>query len=226
MNLIEQSYERLFPDKVLEYTTSVEYNRRLSDFNANIKLRGKHIHVALNLQWKDIDNEIKIGLVQHLLLKLMRQKKSSSNVELYHHFIRTIPTMIVKANFDPILKESFERMSLHFFGGHLEKPNLVWGTASTRRLAHYNFHSDTITVSTIFREAPVRLLDYVMYHEMLHKFHQFKSKDGRDSFHSPTFRADEKRYPGFETVDAEIHQYLRSLRSKEKKSFLNRMLGF
>ncbi len=223
MDLIVKAFERLFPEKTLNYTTSLEYNRRLSDFNANIKLRGKHLHLALNLQWKDIDDEIKIGLVQHLLLKLMRQKRSSPNIELYYHFVRNIPAMTLKVHFDPILEESFTRINGHFFDKQLEKPNLVWGTASTRRLAHYNFHNDTITVSTIFHDAPVRLLDYVMYHEMLHKFHQFKSKDGRDSFHSAVFRADEKRFPDFVKINKEIHQYLRGL--QQKTSFIGRIFG-
>ena len=38
MDLIEESYKRLFPDKEFPYNTNIEYNRRLGNFNANIRL--------------------------------------------------------------------------------------------------------------------------------------------------------------------------------------------
>ena len=77
MDLIPESFQRLFPDKPFFYQSEMQYNRRLSDFNANIRLHNNTIAVNLNLQWKDIDNEIKIGLIQTLLLKILHQKKSS-----------------------------------------------------------------------------------------------------------------------------------------------------
>ena len=80
MNLIQESYQRLFPEKEFLYQSGIEYNRRLSDFNANIKLYKNKISVNMNLQWKDIDNEIKIGLIQSLLLKILRKKGNSINM--------------------------------------------------------------------------------------------------------------------------------------------------
>ena len=64
MNLIQESYQRLFPEKEFPFEAELEYNRRLSLFNANISLRRNQLNLHLNLQWKDIDNEIKIGLIQ------------------------------------------------------------------------------------------------------------------------------------------------------------------
>ena len=61
MDLIEESFQRLFPEKEFPYRAEMEYNRRLADFNANIRLEPRRIKVNLNLQWKDIDPEIKIG---------------------------------------------------------------------------------------------------------------------------------------------------------------------
>ena len=58
MALIQESFRRLFPEKEFDYQTYLEYNRRLSDFNANIKLAHNRISLHLNLQWIDIDDEI------------------------------------------------------------------------------------------------------------------------------------------------------------------------
>ena len=77
MDLIQESFQRLYPGIAFDYTPKLEYNRRLSDFNANISYdkRNKIIKINLNLQWKDIDDEIKIGLIQHLLSKIFKSKK-------------------------------------------------------------------------------------------------------------------------------------------------------
>lgn len=209
MNLIEESFQRLFPDKEFPYFTEMEYNRRLADFNANIRLEPKKIKVNLNLQWKDIDREIKIGLIQHLLLRIFKTRAHTHNIELYNNFIKNIPMLTPKTQSDPILEAAFNRVNDHYLSNLIEKPNLTWGTASFRKLASYNFHTDTITVSTIFADARAEILDYLMYHEMLHKHHKFKHNYGRSSFHSPAFKEDEQRYPNHELVEKEIETIIR-----------------
>jgi predicted metal-dependent hydrolase len=204
MNIIQESYTRLFPDKTFIYQTYLEYNRRLSDFNANIKFHREKISVHLNLQWKDIDNEIKIGLIQHLLLKVFKKKRSTPNIDLYNNFTRNIDILIPKTNFDPILEKSFERVNSKFFFNQLKKPNLIWGQDSRRKLASYNFHNDTVSVSTLFNNTKEEILDFLMYHELLHKHHKFKHKNGRSSFHTPQFKRDEASYPRHKEIEKEI----------------------
>ena len=85
MNIIQESFQRLYPNKQFNYQTKLEYNRRLSDFNANISASIHTIKVNLNLQWKDIDDEIKIGLIQHLLLKVYSKRSKISTVNIEHN---------------------------------------------------------------------------------------------------------------------------------------------
>ena len=209
MNLIEESFQRLFPEKEFPYQAEMEYNRRLADFNANIRLEPRKIKVNLNLQWKDIDPEIKIGLIQHLLLRIFKKRAHTYNIELYNNFIKNIPILTPKTKSDPDLENSFNRVNHQFLSSSIEQPNLTWGTASFRKLASYNFHTDTITVSTLFADARPEILDYLMYHEMLHKHHKFKHHEGRSSFHSPAFKEDELRYPNHELVEKEIESIIR-----------------
>jgi hypothetical protein len=217
MNLIEESFQRLFPQKVFPYQTHMEYNRRLSDFNANIKLDRNKISVHLNLQWKDIDREIKIGLIQSLLLRILKAKRNTTNIEVYNNFIKQIPVLTPKTKTDPILEDSFRRVNEKFFSGVMEETNLQWGSASYRKLANYNFHNDSVTVSTLFKNVPIEVLDYLMYHELLHKKHQFEHKNGRSSFHSPSFRREEALYPGFKEIEKEISRIIR--KSKTRKNW-------
>lgn len=230
MNLIEEAYRRLFPEKEFGYQTELEYNRRLSSFNSNIKLYNNTLSVAMNLQWKDIDDEIKIGLIQHLLLRILKKKATTPNIHSYHHFISQIPTFMPKGESDPMLASSFERINQQFFSGAMEQPNLRWGTASRNRLAYYNLHDDSVTVSTHFQNAPEHLLDYLMYHELLHKQFKFEHKNGRTHAHTPAFRAAEAQFPNFKGIDTELQTYLSSrrrigvLRSLESKR--SSFLGF
>jgi predicted metal-dependent hydrolase len=218
MSLIQTSYQRLFPDKEFSYETEMEYNRRLKDFNANIHLHKNKIKINLNLQWKDIDDEIKIGLIQHLLLKIFKKRTSTSNINLYNNFIKNIPTLTLKTKIDPKLEQSFNRINQLLLNNELEKPNLIWGQQAFRKLAHYNFHNDSIIVSETFKDTPRHVLDYLMYHEMLHKHFKFSSKNGRLSYHNKEFRQAEAKYPNQKVVEAEITAIIRSKKKKTRRN--------
>ncbi len=214
MNLIQESLHRLFPEKEHQYETELEYNRRLADFNANISLRWNKIKIHLNLQWKDIDDEIKIGLIQSLLLRVLKKKKNTPNLELYHNFVRNISLLTPKTLTDPILEASFHRVNESFFEKGMEQPNLKWGKDSFRKLGSYNFHDDSITISTLFASAPPSVLDYLMYHELLHKHFKFENKNGRSSYHSPEFRATERIFPEWKRVESQMSEICRKERKK------------
>jgi hypothetical protein len=222
MNLIEEAFNRLFPEKEFKYQAELEYNLRLGDFNANISMRYGKITVHLNLQWKDIDEEIKIGLIQHLLLKIFKRKKTNTNnIELYNNFVKNIPILIPKTKSHPTLEQSFHRVNNQFFGDSIEQPNLQWGQHSFRKLASYNFHNDTITVSTIFEDSRDEVLDYLMYHELLHKYHKFKNKGGRSAFHTREFKEAEELYPYQKEIEKELTQIIRNKKRKKTFNFLS-----
>ncbi|PIZ52201.1 hypothetical protein COY27_01075 [Candidatus Woesearchaeota archaeon CG_4_10_14_0_2_um_filter_33_13] len=219
-DLIAEAYQRLFPEKECPYITNLEYNRRLSDFNANIKLVYNSLSIHLNLQWKDIDNEIKIGLIQSLMLKVLKKRINTTNINLYNNFVKNIPILTPKTKSDPVLEESFHRTNHKFFQQTMEMPNLTWGTASKRKLASYNFHDDTVTISTLFQEARSEVLDYLMYHELLHKYHKFGHKNGRSSFHTRKFRDDENLYENKSKIEQEINWIIRESSKKKAKTSL------
>ena|SRR3989338_3205075 len=220
MNLIQESFQRLFPDTEFKYKPVLEYNRRLGNFNANIALRSHTLKVNMNLQWKDIDSEIKIGLIQYLLLKLFNARKQTQNLELYASFIKQIPLLTPKTKTDPLLEASFDRINQRFFHAQMEKPNLRWGQQSCRKLASYNLHNDTITVSTLFTDVGQEVLDYLMYHELLHKHFKFKQRNGRSRFHTHEFKEAEKLYPGQQHVEQELNNII--MKKRKKKTMFTR----
>ncbi len=223
MNLIEESYTRLFPNRDFSHKTYIEYNRRLSAFNANIALDKKTLKVHLNLQWKDIDDEIKIGLIQHLLCKVLKHKAHTQNISLYNSFIKNIPLLTARVTPPAQLENSYNRICSNLLpfsdlSHEPNRPNIKWGRESFRKLGCYNFHDDTITISTIFKDAPEHLLDLVMHHELLHKHFKFEHNNGRNSYHGPAFKSAEREFPQFEEAERELTRYIRQkMKGKTRK---------
>ena len=96
MNLIKESFSRLFPKKEFSLQTKLKYSKAFKGYNANIKLYPNQIEVRLSKQWYPINKEIQIGLIQSLLLKLFKVKKHTSNMDFYNNFIKNIITGLRK----------------------------------------------------------------------------------------------------------------------------------
>ena len=126
-------------------------------------------------------------------------------------FLKKVHLAVPKEKIDPILEKSFDRVNDKYFYGMIEKPNLVWGKKSFRKFGSYDYGSDTISISRSLEPHP-RLLDYVMYHEALHKKHKFTTSGARTRHHTSEFRKSEKR---FENA-AEMEKMLGRLASKRK----------
>ena len=135
----------------------------------------------------------------------------SLNMQLYDDFIKGISEVTITADdgsSDDRLESSFSRVNEKHFLGLLDKPQLEWGSDSFRKLASYEYPTNTITVSSLFSEAPERLLDYLMYHEMLHKKLKFSSSNGRTRHHSSEFRRMEGNFEGSGTIEEELNAFI------------------
>ena len=213
MNLVEQAFKQLFPDKEFIFTAKIIYSRAFNDYNANVKYRGNALEFRLSYLYKDISEEIVIGLLQSLLLRIFKKKATTINIELYDKFIRNLPKYSRITKTDPALEASFSRVNEKYFYGFLEKPNLVWGGHTLTQLGSYHYASDTITISRILEKDP-GLLDYVMYHEMLHKKHKFYSKNGRSYHHTKLFRTKEKEFED-KQAEEKLKKLLRNKRIRK-----------
>jgi len=92
-----------------------------------------------------------------------------------------------------------------------DMPKVRWlSKFTTRKLAHYNSTKDEVAFSLIFDQlnAPAELLDYLAFHELLHRKVGIIRENGRVKAHTPVFKAEERRYPGFAQMDQKIHQFI------------------
>lgn len=209
MNLVDRAYLGLWDN--LKYVSKLKYSSKFNDYNANIRLSGSELTVSLSRKWKGVSSPIVIGCVQSLLLRLFKEKAKTTEIDLYNIFMQKVHISVPKVFSDPILEDSFDRMNEEFFYGLVEKPNLRWGKGISK-LGSYEYGSDTISIS---KHLSGELLDYVMYHEMLHKKHKFRSVNGKSYHHTSRFRKDEKAFPDSKRLEGELQKVAR-----KKKGFL------
>ena len=211
--LIQEAFQELYPDKKLNYSISLKYSDHFKPYNANVKLYNNNLMFHFSKDWKRISKEIQIGLIQELLTKILRDKKRKTmNMDLYNLFMKNAHLAAPKTKSDPVLEESFNRVNEKYFNGMMDKTNLGWGNESVSKLGSYEYGSDSITISTIFRNAPTELLDYVMYHEMLHKKFKFENRNGRTVHHSSKFKRWEARFENSSSMEKEISKLARKYR--------------
>jgi hypothetical protein len=219
--LVEEAFRELYPNRQYNYVVDVKYSGKFKPFNARVQLsRFTKLQFRLSKEWKATDNEIVKGLVQVLFFRLLGGKKlkPTFNMNLYHSFLKKLPDVTERKQSVPVLVDSFLRVNIQFFHGFMEQPTIVWGKRSTTTLAHYDLHTDTIVMSTIFKQAPQHLTDYVMYHEMLHKKHQFTTNGKMARFHTKAFRDDEKKFGDIKLLEKELNGFLRVQRGKKRFS--------
>ena len=213
MNILEQAYQELYPDNANSRQLFLKYSGRFKGYNANIRMTPATVTVNASKQWKGVSPDIQKGLLQELLVRLFKTKKQTINMELYHHFIKSLSNVAPKTHTHPVLEGSFARVNEALFNGMMNLPNLKIGNG-VNRLGTYEYATDTITISQILLENE-ELMDYVMYHEMLHKKHQYKAKPGRHLHHSAQFKRDEAIFPNAKQLEIELNKLVR----KNKRRF-------
>ncbi|HTE86710.1 MAG TPA: hypothetical protein VK821_18495 [Dehalococcoidia bacterium] len=115
------------------------------------------------------------------------------------------------------LDDSFERVNRRYFGGSMPRPKLTWNRALTScKFGHYQQTRDTVMLSLSLDDAPVpfELVDFVMYHELLHKQHGARLAGGRRFAHTPAFRTDERRFDGYADAQRQLESLARAHRRR------------
>ena len=111
------------------------------------------------------------------------------------------------------LKIAFDRVNWAYFEGKQSLPHLCWsGSRNYRKLGHYNPVSDTIQISSLLdqKNTPEYVVDFVLYHELLHRDLGIVQRNHRKIAHRTEFRHQEQDFAHY---DAAQH-YLRQLASQ------------
>ncbi len=228
-----EAFGRLDPDRPIP-AIDVTYYPYVS-LNQTIRVREGRVFVRIAEMCRDMPAEIHRALAYILVAKLLRKRVPKQADEVYSNFIdsaemrerandrkRSHGRKIVTTHKGEVydLDEIFENLNFWYFGGHLAKPVLTWSAKKTYRiLAHHDATHETIVVSKSLdaRDVPRFVVEYIVFHEMLHIKHPTVHHNGRRYNHTPAFRNDERKFPDFQAAEDWIERSVRTLKRRARK---------
>jgi len=102
------------------------------------------------------------------------------------------------------LARLFHNINSQYFDAKLPQPRLVWSSSrAQRRLGYYHPEIHTIAINKKFdsRHTSQILIDYILYHEMLHQFFGIEHRNGRRYAHTTAFHKAEKNFKGYKEAE-------------------------
>jgi hypothetical protein len=117
------------------------------------------------------------------------------------------PSRSLGQHFD--LEIIFDKVNRNYFEGQMAKPNLVWNkTLTYRKFGHYQPAKDTVMISISLDQAtvPDYVVEFVMYHELLHKQLGITTSKGRQYAHTRAFRKAEARFLNHRQAEAALNR--------------------
>ena len=108
------------------------------------------------------------------------------------------------------LTEIFHDVNRRYFNDQIEIRKIGWGIRrSWGRLGHYDPAHQTITISPVLDspDVPRFVVDFIVYHEMLHTVFEGAEDYGFHRHHPPVFRRTERSHPDYEAVKKFIKKF-------------------
>ncbi len=115
------------------------------------------------------------------------------------------------------LGDSFERVVARYFPNGIPKPKLYWSRSLThRKFGHYDWVGDAIMISRTLDAAavPEYVLDFVIYHELLHKSHGLRWSGSRSYAHTAAFYRDERKFAQYTAAEAALEKLAKAMRAR------------
>ncbi len=203
--------------------------------NHTIRIRNGEIHVRISEICREMPLPCHKGLAYILVGKLLRKKIPAGAREVYSVYVKSaVVRDLATANkrargrkvvttskghiFD--LDEIFESLNRDYFRGAIPKPALTWSARKTYRiLGHHDATHDHVAISRSLDSAdvPRYVVEYIVFHEMLHIAHPTKHVNGRRYNHTAAFKRDERKFAHYQKAEEWIERNVRRLK-KEAKS--------
>lgn len=113
------------------------------------------------------------------------------------------------------LDSVFDSVNGQFFEGKIARPRLTWSSRPAKRqMGSYNMQDDILTINCALdrKDVPSYVIDFLMYHEMLHKALGVKISKGRQLAHTAEFRRYEKQHPFYDAAETYLKNFAKTLR--------------
>lgn len=184
--------------------------------SSTIRQRQGRVFARVSDILKGAPREVLFALACILVAKLYRLKASKVHERIYKE--HTLNPPIIDAShaarrrrgykmtsssrgkaYD--LAEMFSDLNTRYFAGSLDRPLLSWSRRPTSRVLghHDHVHRAIIISSTLDNPAiPRFVVEYVLYHEMLHVKHPARIVSSRTVYHGRAFRDEERLFDRFD----------------------------
>lgn len=203
--------------------------------NSRIRLRDKLLHIKISDILFDAPLSFHRALAEILIRKLFRKRVSADVLQVYREYIgqpeireKSIASRRIRGRkvlngtqgeiYD--LQEIFTLLNQIYFQNTVPNPQLTWSANKTYRiLGHHDSTHETIVISKSLdsRKVPRFVVEYVVYHEMLHIKHPTRYQNGRRYNHTPAFRRDEKEFAFYEEAKDWIEKNAANLKKQAKR---------
>ncbi len=217
---------RAFDKKRPIPAVSVEFYRYVG-LRHTIRIRDGAVFVRLSDLTRDAPETVQQALAQILTAKILKRRVPPRAAETYQEFVRQshvveqasaqrrtrgrkIVTAARGAVYD--LSEIFREINQKYFQNSIAEPVLSWSRQKTFRIfGHHDALHETVVISRTLddRRVPRFVVEFVLYHELLHIKHPTQTVNGRRRIHSQAFRRDERKFPDYETAEKWLERLAR-----------------
>lgn len=234
---IKAYYEEAFKyydGKIKKPKVEVEFYPYVN-INSRIKASKGTVYVKIAELLNDAPVEIHRALSYILVAKLLGKKVPSIARTVYRDYLnvedfqnraiehkrtkgRKVITSAKGNAYD--LEDIFANLNVKYFNNELAKPLLSWSQRRTyRRLGHHDPIHDAIVISKSLDEkaVPKYVVEYVVYHEMLHIKHPVTTRNGRRCVHTPIFKRDEEKFIYFDEAEKWINKNASKIKRKARR---------
>jgi predicted metal-dependent hydrolase len=210
LEIFQQMYRELRPASSVP-ELKIEFFA-FASVNNTIRLRHGRLLVRLSDLLEGAPDAVLRAIAHILLAKMYRRPIDRGQAARYRKYVAShdivrkvhlVRQMRGRKRLRPArghfydLDAIFEELNTRFFHGLLGRPRMSWSQTETRRiLGHYDPAHNAIIISRIFDHVaiPRYVLDYIVYHEMLHLKHPVRLRGTRRCVHSAEFQAEEKLF--------------------------------
>jgi len=218
LEIFQESYREIRPAASIP-ELKIEFFA-FANVNNTIRLRDGRLLVRLSDLLEDAPEAVLRAIAHILLAKMYRQPIDRAQSARYRRYVASheivrkthlVRQMRGRKLLRPArghfydLDAIFENLNTRFFHSLMARPRMSWSQSKTRRiLGHYDPAHNAIIISRIFDHpaVPVFVLEYIVYHEMLHLKHPVKLRGSRRCVHSAEFQAEEKLFPRMTEANA------------------------
>jgi hypothetical protein len=209
---------RMMPDFHVEFCA-------FAGLRSTIRLRQNSVHARISDLLAGAPPLVLEALAEILLAQLFRGRASREARECYLAYVlspavrRRIEAARRRRGYKRLLApqgkrfhlgEIFAGLNRRYFAGRLPAPRLGWTLKRSRSiLGHYDAAHRTISISRRLDapSVPRYLVEYLVFHEMLHMRYPVSRRGHRRVIHPPEFLAAEKGFAKYEQARKKLRDF-------------------